>query len=225
MNQDYGVDQVNQKGEAWYQKSSLGQLTYTRGEVENTYLATFHKDRVHHLRKNLEEDTWVPADIPFDYYEVLFYLLGMEKQDVSQDNELDESTILNTSVLHQHNTLQQLVQNGVFKIVKNELHMVESNERFKLTKAFLYFLMAVYDYTQVFEFHTDHVPKFHELTKVYNSYSTQLILGAGAIHFGKLKTIAAKNMAISSLCLRFFLRLLDPLQKRIIDKLPTPQSQ
>jgi Vps54-like protein len=49
---------------------------------------------------------------------------------------------------------------------------------------------------------------------MYNSLSTQLILGAGAIHFGKMKTIAAKNLAISALCLRFFLKVFDTLQSK-----------
>jgi hypothetical protein len=52
------------------------------------------------------------------------------------------------------------------------------------------------------------------MLKLYNSYTTQLILGAGAIHFGKMKTIAAKNLAISSLCLRFMLRVFEIVQGR-----------
>lgn len=55
-----------------------------------------------------------------------------------------------------------------------------------------------------------------ELIKSYNSLATQFILGAGAVHFGKITTITAKNLAISSICLRLFIYLIEPISVKLI---------
>lgn len=62
------------KGINCYQKCSLNQLTYLRTETEKTYLNIFHRARLQKVRKSLEDEIWTPADIYFDYYEILFFL-------------------------------------------------------------------------------------------------------------------------------------------------------
>lgn len=65
-----------------------------RAGQEKAYLQMYHKERQQQLRKYLENEIWVPADIPFENYEILSYLLDEETTSL----ELDESVLLNTSV-------------------------------------------------------------------------------------------------------------------------------
>lgn len=59
--------------------------------------------------------------------------------------------------------------------------------------------------------------KVHELMRAYNSSTIQLIVNAGAVALGKIKTknINAKQLALSSLCISFILYLLDCISKRL----------
>jgi len=38
----------------------------------------FHRDKINKMRKNLEEDLWVAADIPFEFYEIFFFIFGLK---------------------------------------------------------------------------------------------------------------------------------------------------
>jgi len=60
------------------------------------------------------------------------------------------------------------------------------------------------------------ISRLFDIIKYYNSYACQLILGAGAIHLNVIKTITAKILAFSSLCLSLLLSILDPMQMIIL---------
>jgi hypothetical protein len=51
----------------------------------------------------LEDETWLAADISFEFYEVFFFLLGLKMETQSDNNlmesQLDESAMVNNSML------------------------------------------------------------------------------------------------------------------------------
>jgi hypothetical protein len=59
--------------------------------------------------------------------------------------------------------------------------------------------------------------KLSEVFRSYNASSFQLIVHAGAVVLGKIKTksITAKHLALSTLCIRFCIFVLESIGKRI----------
>jgi vacuolar protein sorting-associated protein 54 len=53
-----------------------------------------------------------------------------------------------------------------------------------------------------------------ELLNVFNSKTCQLVLGAGAVKLGKIKTISAKILAITCRCLQFIKVTLPKIKSR-----------
>ncbi|CAD8142649.1 unnamed protein product [Paramecium octaurelia] len=218
INEDLQInDKIMQKIRGQYQKCSINQLIYMRSAQEKQYLQNFHKEKKTQLNKYLENETWLASDVSFDNYEIITYLLDLE--DLKQVEQLDESVLLNNSTMAGKNLLPSYVNNSHFKIIKTEIIILKDNSKYKVTQAFLFFLQAISQYLHLFESYSvinyEQTQKLVELIKCYNSLATQYILGAGAVHFGKISTITAKNLAISSICLRLFLYLLDPLSNKL----------
>jgi hypothetical protein len=79
-------------------KFSQNQLSYLRQEIERIFLTNFHRDRMKKMQKYLEDDGWATADISFEYYEILYYLLNLRDEDkYNIDTTLDESLLYNNS--------------------------------------------------------------------------------------------------------------------------------
>jgi hypothetical protein len=59
--------------------------------------------------------------------------------------------------------------------------------------------------------------KLSETLRSYNSSSFQLIIHAGAVALGKMKTksITAKQLALNGSCLRFLLYIMNCIKNRI----------
>uniref|UniRef100_A0A7S2NWP7 Vacuolar protein sorting-associated protein 54 n=1 Tax=Leptocylindrus danicus TaxID=163516 RepID=A0A7S2NWP7_9STRA len=68
------------------------------------------------------------------------------------------------------------------------------------------------------------VGKVSELLRLFNSRTTQLVLGAGAIHStAKLKSINAKHLALVSQCLGMLTSILPHVRAALMAQLPTKQ--
>mmetsp|Transcript_3850 Transcript_3850/g.7267 ORF Transcript_3850/g.7267 Transcript_3850/m.7267 type:complete len:347 (-) Transcript_3850:1270-2310(-) len=68
------------------------------------------------------------------------------------------------------------------------------------------------------------VPKIAELLRLFNSRTTQLVLGAGAIHSAaRLRTINAKHLALVTHCLGLVMRLLPHARAALMAQLPSKQ--
>jgi len=68
------------------------------------------------------------------------------------------------------------------------------------------------------------VSKITELLRLFNSRSTQLVLGAGAIHSAaRLKSINAKHLALVTQCLTFVRSLLPSIRAALMSHLPRKQ--
>ncbi|KAM3147169.1 Vacuolar protein sorting-associated protein 54 [Paramecium bursaria] len=199
------------------QKCTLNQLIYMRAGQEKQYLQQFHQQKQAQIRKYFENEIWLPSDISYEFNEILNYLFDITQ---ATTENLDESVVLNSSIAIEKAILSQMVVNNIFLITKSEIKMKQNESKFKLTQAFLFYVQVIYQYIRLFEnFNTitfDMVQKLFETMNQFNSQQQQLILGAGAVAFGKMKTISAKNLAISSTSLRFFLTILDPISNKLL---------
>lgn len=71
---------------------------------------------------------------------------------------------------------------------------------------------------------TNVVAKVAELLRLFNSRSTHLVLGAGAIHSAaRLKSINAKHLAIVTQCIALVLTILPHVRAALMAQLPTKQ--
>jgi vacuolar protein sorting-associated protein 54 len=122
---------------------------------------------------------------------------------------------VNSSILEEESTF---TRNCKIKILKNEIHV--EGKKFKLTKAYLKLLKRVYNYIHLIEHFESEakektLAKLFSLFNVYNSKSTQLIIGRGGLHFEVLKKITSRNLAMSTLCLEFSFSVFSYLEKKL----------
>ena len=70
------------------------------------------------------------------------------------------------------------------------------------------------------------VGKVTELMRLFNSRTTQLVLGAGALHSSaKLKSINAKHLALVTQCLGMLTAILPHIRAALMAQLPTKQHK
>lgn len=47
--------------------------------MERKFLDSFHKSTLAKLKASLDADKWIPADVSFEFYDILNYLLSFPK--------------------------------------------------------------------------------------------------------------------------------------------------
>ena len=67
--------------------------------------------------------------------------------------------------------------------------------------------------------------KIFEIIMIYNSYSIQLILGGGFEYFKVVKSITAKMLAISALCVSLLVKMSQKMTIRIRSNLPAAKEK
>ena len=128
---------------------------------------------------------------------------------------LMESMYIEKSILME----KQAQKQSNFRIIRTDI-MIEG-QTFKITETVLLLVEIVEDYMLLAQFYPEIggqiAIKLTEMFRTYNSSSLQLIVHAGAVALGKIKTksITAKHLALSTLCLRFCLFILDCIKNRI----------
>ncbi|CAF0831024.1 unnamed protein product [Adineta steineri] len=103
--------------------------------------------------------------------------------------------------------------------------LIIENEHFVLSNSALHLFMLVLDYCSCAQLLTsssinDVQHRLIELLNLFNSKTCQLVLGAGAVRLGRIKTISAKILAITCRCLQF-IKITLPLIKLRFDQLQT----
>ena len=158
------------------------------------FLISFHNERKQRLSNTLDSDQWRQVTIPR-----------------SIQTSLDE--FYSSTVLRSSNTSDTL--------------FVEQ-EQFVLSNSALHLLMLVLDYRSSARLFTknsisDIENRLIELLNVFNSKTCQLVLGAGAVKLGNIRTISAKILAITCRCLQFIKTIL-PKIKSDFDQLKNSSS-
>ncbi|CAF1177211.1 unnamed protein product [Rotaria sordida] len=138
------------------------------------FLTHFHDERKQRVAQTLDNEQWKQVPVPR-----------------SIQNSVDELFNLSSSI--NPNSSETLIID---------------NENFVLSNSALHLFMLVLDYCSCAQLlvsssvnDIDH--RLIELLKLFNSKTCQLVLGAGAVKLGKIKTISAKILAITCRCLQF----------------------
>ncbi|CAF1260171.1 unnamed protein product [Adineta ricciae] len=97
--------------------------------------------------------------------------------------------------------------------------LIINNEQFVLTYSALHLFMLVLDYCSCAQLLAsssinDVQHRLIELLNIFNSKTCQLVLGAGAVRLGKIRTISAKILAITCRCLQFVKITLPKIKSR-----------
>jgi vacuolar protein sorting-associated protein 54 len=250
-------------------KISITALLNLRTTCEKNFIDAYHKQKMANLLESLDQETWIPCDIP-DKYLNYFTTFFDPQHDMSNDdsyNEPDDTEeilkssrpsytnkdtgeILETEEEEKNGILQEeedknannilateddampstrqqipeksaVVKNPYVNIQKSEIFI--HGKRYKVTASMLLLIKIICDFLHLaekFKFSGSiTVSKMFDLIKYYNSRTTQLILGAGAVHLQVIKMITAKILAFSSLCLALLVSILDPMQILVLKKI------
>ncbi|CAF3013877.1 unnamed protein product [Rotaria sp. Silwood2] len=138
------------------------------------FLTHFHDERKQRVAQTLDNEQWKQVPVPR-----------------SIQNSIDELFNLSSSIN----------PNG------SETLIID-NESFVLSNSALHLFMLVLDYCSCAQLLAsssinDVEHRLIELLNLFNSKTCQLVLGAGAVKLGKIKTISAKVLAITCRCLQF----------------------
>ncbi|CAF0872146.1 unnamed protein product [Rotaria sp. Silwood1] len=138
------------------------------------FLTHFHDERKQRVANTLDNEQWKQVPVPR-----------------SIQNSIDELFKLSSSI--NPNSSETLIID---------------NESFVLSNSALHLFMLVLDYCSCAQLLAsssinDVEHRLIELLNLFNSKTCQLVLGAGAVKLGKIKTISAKILAITCRCLQF----------------------
>jgi len=228
-------------------KITISPLQNLRIDCEKNFIGLFHKQKIELLRQSLEQESWTPADIEYTYslyfsffvepdndlekhperLETTEDILKSSRPDVN-DLEIvkhlateDETADSSRDSRRTQDTIKSHQNGEMVSIQKNELYI--NKKRYRVTGSFLLLIQICYEYfTIASKFNyigMDTIGKLFEIIKLYNSYTTQLVLGAGAIAFGKIKKITAKVLALSTISLTLLVDLVPPLQTKLEKKI------
>ncbi|CAF3178575.1 unnamed protein product [Rotaria sp. Silwood2] len=159
------------------------------------FLTHFHDERKQRVAQTLDNEQWKQVPVPR-----------------SIQNSIDELFNLSSSIN----------PNG------SETLIID-NESFVLSNSALHLFMLVLDYCSCAQLLAsssinDVEHRLIELLNLFNSKTCQLVLGAGAVKLGKIKTISAKVLAITCRCLQF-IKITLPKIKAHFDQLQIAKSR
>lgn len=177
------------------------------------------------LRESFENEGWLATDIPTFYYDSLHYLITGESLNLRRNRSHlrhnasvnFESSVFVDRLAPEVLSEQQVAKMGNFRIIRSEI--IIEGRTYKVTETLLLLLEMLEDYLQLAQLYpfAEVGARVAELVRTYNTSSHQLIILGGAVKLGRIKTknIAAKHLALDSLCLSFLLFILDCISKRI----------
>ncbi|UJR38543.1 hypothetical protein I4U23_031209 [Adineta vaga] len=149
------------------------------------FLNSFHDERKQRVADTLDNEQWKQVPVPRSIQN-------------SIDDLFSQTPIINST---------------------NSDILIINNEQFVLSNSSLHLFMLVLDYCSCAQLLpsssiNDVQYRLIELLNVFNSKTCQLVLGAGAVRLGKIRTISAKILAITCRCLQFVKITLPKIKSR-----------
>ncbi|XP_023236700.1 vacuolar protein sorting-associated protein 54-like [Centruroides sculpturatus] len=170
----------------------------------NKFVSRFHEDKKSNLNLLLNSEQWKQVDVPSEFQDLVDH--------ISQKGTL--TVIPKRSVTDNERPAQSfLVVNG---------------QNFAVVRTVLLLLKMVMEYCQCAKnipmIAPDLLTRLVDLLKFFNSKTSQLLLGAGALQLVGLKTITAKNLALALRCLELMIIYIPYMKAHFQDILTTKQQ-
>lgn len=122
------------------------------------------------LKKALEADKWVPADVPFAIYDVLYYLLTSRNKHQQQINSEEEEGVEEVAEAKRSSDRQRAVAKDI-RLTKYTI-VLSNGDPHKVSTAFIGMLKSWEVYTRLMEkfprMRDGILMKFCENVKFYN---------------------------------------------------------
>jgi len=162
-------------------------------DIHKIYLSTYSLTKMEILLKELDSDRWVAVPVPKLYEKIIEFLHTPSLKDIPEISK-DEALL------------------SAERLVSDEIPYWTVN-------SILTLLNIIYEYTKMIQnlptISYECSTKLLEVIKIYNTKSSHLVLGAGAVQLSKMKNITAKHLAMSSQALSLLLSELPHIKGRI----------
>lgn len=86
-----------QKYNTFSQKISILSLNNLRIEREKTYISIYNKEKTNNLKTSLEEEFWIPMDIPYQYINIISYIANERELYKEYENIENTEGVLNSN--------------------------------------------------------------------------------------------------------------------------------
>ncbi|KAI8910410.1 Vps54-like protein-domain-containing protein [Gorgonomyces haynaldii] len=197
------------------------------------HLNNFHDDKCKHVAALIENEQWVPADIPVDFQHITNDLQlsvsraksvdEMEDSPAPSDRE-DDSEVDLTSLAGASKPEQQSVQQDQ-RVMKQ---LVIDGSKYYVVGTVLLFLKSLTEYVKCAEnlqsLGPEILNRVYEILKLFNSRVCQVILGAGAMQSAGLKNISARHIALACQSLAAVMAAIPYLKSGLSQFIPQKQQ-
>lgn len=180
----------------------------------NKFVTRFHEERREKIKAMLDAEQWKPVTA----VDAAFQQLCREL--VEQDSQQQQ---------HLVDMFERYKQNKQQSSNNNNNHLLLGQDKFFVVKAAIELVLVALEYAQHAQqlsfLAADLLQRLLDLLKLFNSRTSQLVLGAGALHVAGLKTISARTLITSARSLTFVARLIPAFKAHFVAILSQQQPR
>ncbi|KAF7492424.1 Vacuolar protein sorting-associated protein 54 [Sarcoptes scabiei] len=190
----------------------------------NKFITKFHDEHKHKLKQLLNSEQWKSvSNLREEFQQLCIELIDTKFHHGTESfKEIYDRFKSSTSY---HASSSSMIKNQR----KQSINYIEiSGQKFIVVNSVINFILMILDYCELAEefssFSGDILLRLIDLYKLFNSRTSQLILGAEALKLTSLKTISARTLTISMRSLQFNLLFLPMIHKHFQSLSKTKQS-
>ncbi|KAL4781078.1 Vps54-like protein-domain-containing protein [Aspergillus varians] len=192
------------------------------GNQIREFISRFGNEQRHHIIQVMDSDRWDAKDFGEAESEILDRILGASTKDI--DVWVDASKIW---IPRQTTPTDSVAVNGLSKEKEKIRTAVIDEQKYILSDSAMAMMRGIEEYQFLMANIPNMIPDISsgllESLKLFNSRSSQLILGAGATRSAGLKNITTKHLALSSQALSFVIALV-PYIREFVRRHSPPSS-
>lgn len=195
------------------------------GNQIRDFISRFGNEQRHRIVQVMDSDRWDAKDFGEAETEVLDRILTASTKDI--DAWVDVSKIWIPQEDRQNAPTEPAAVNGASKDKDKARNAVVDEQKYILSDSAMAMMRSVEEYQFLMANIPNMIPDISsgllESLKLFNSRSSQLILGAGATRSAGLKNITTKHLALSSQALSFIIALV-PYIREFVRRHSQPSS-
>ncbi|KAL2863254.1 vacuolar protein sorting-associated protein 54 [Aspergillus lucknowensis] len=196
------------------------------GNQIRDYIARFGDNQRHSIVQVMDSDRWDAKDFGEIESEILSRILGASTQDIDAWVEISKIWIPQNE-RQGYTAIDTTVVNGSSKEKEKVRTATIDEQKYILSDSAIAMMRSIEEYQFLMANIPNMIPEIAsgllESLKLFNSRSSQLILGAGATRSAGLKNITTKHLALSSQALSFIIALV-PYIREFVRRHSPPSS-